>query len=408
MLNRIGACVATTLFLSLTAVAPAMAAAPKVYTLDGEYLEIAKQRLSANDTKVKPAYDALIAKADKALNAEPEAVTKKGLTPPSGDKHDYMSMGPYWWPNPDTKDGLPYIRKDGQTNPSSKNGNTDSVRMQFMCNGAQNLALAYYFSGDKKYADKAAAFIRTWFLDPATRMNPNLRFGQAVPGVVDGRGIGLIDTRNFWMVIDAVGLIQASGALKPAEVDALKAWFSEFATWMVVSPTAREEFAWGNNHGTFFDAQLANYALFIGDTDLATRVVKDAQTLRMAAQIARDGKIWYELERTQPYHYTVFNLEAQTRLARYSEQVKLETNTWNLVQDERSIKTAVDYAVGFVKDPKSWPFKDMKGVEFDSALNLILQSARAWPQEKDKYAALLPYIPASLSNDSSWLLWPLK
>lgn len=408
MLNRIGARIAAAAIVSLTVAGTAMAAAPKVYTLDGAYLEIAKQRLATNDASVKPAYDALIVKADGALKAQPEAVTKKGLTPPSGDKHDYISMGPYWWPNPDTKDGLPYIRKDGQTNPSSKNSDTDSVRIQFMCNGTRDLSLAYYFSGDKKYAEQAASFIRAWFLDPATRMNPNLRFGQAVPGVVDGRGIGLIDTRNFWMVIDAVGLIQDSGALKPAEVDALKKWFADFTTWMTTSPTGREEFAWGNNHGTFYDAQVANYALFYGDTKLAAQTVKDAQTLRMAAQIAKDGRIWYELERTQPYHYQVFNLEAQVRLARYSEQTGIDPNTWNLVQDERSIKGAIDFAVGYVKDPKSWPYKDLKGVEFDAALNLLLQAARAYPKDKQKYVDLLQYIPASLKSDSSWLFWPVK
>ena len=39
-------------------------------------------------------------------------VDGKKLVAPSGDKHDYISVGTYWWPNPDTSDGLPYIRRD--------------------------------------------------------------------------------------------------------------------------------------------------------------------------------------------------------------------------------------------------------------------------------------------------------
>lgn len=34
-------------------------------------------------------------------------VVNKAVLPPSGDKHDYMSMAPYWWPDETKPDGLP-------------------------------------------------------------------------------------------------------------------------------------------------------------------------------------------------------------------------------------------------------------------------------------------------------------
>jgi hypothetical protein len=74
-----------------------------------------------------PALDALIKQADQALRTPASSVMDKEATPPSGDKHDYMSVGPYWWPDPSNPDGLLYIRKDGETNPSRVDDRTDNV-----------------------------------------------------------------------------------------------------------------------------------------------------------------------------------------------------------------------------------------------------------------------------------------
>lgn len=61
----------------------------------------------------------------------------KTLVAASGNKHDYYSFPPYWWPNPDTQDGLPYIRKDGQTNPDANSDATDKNRLVKMSNDGQ-------------------------------------------------------------------------------------------------------------------------------------------------------------------------------------------------------------------------------------------------------------------------------
>lgn len=351
-------------------------AAPPVITMDGAYLDLAKQRVAAQDPVLQPAYARLLLDAEATLKVPAEAVTNKKLLPPSKDKHDYMSLAPYWWPDPSKPDGLPYVQRDGEFNPSSKNGDTDSVRMQFMCLGAEDLSLAYFFTGDPRYARKAADYIRTWFLDPRTRMNPNLNFGQAVMGHVDGRGIGLIDTRNLWMAIDAAILIEPSGELKPDEMAALKTWFHDFATWMLTSDIGIEEFNAFNNHGMFYDMQVANYALFFGDKALAKRTVERAVNLRIASQVSAEGKQYAELERTTPFHYSAFNLDAMTNIARYGEQVGVKV--WKAREKTRGLHNALNYLAQFAAKPETWPYKELRQIETEVSLPVLLKGERAY------------------------------
>ena len=93
---------------------------PVVFALNMQSLEKNKRRIKAKDPLIMPAYKLLIKDANKAMQYGPVSVMEKKNIPPSGDKHDYMSLAPYHWPDPDKPGGLPYIRKDGQTNPEVK------------------------------------------------------------------------------------------------------------------------------------------------------------------------------------------------------------------------------------------------------------------------------------------------
>jgi hypothetical protein len=97
-------------------------------------------------------------------------------------------------------------------NPATRTEAFDSRRNRLMAKTVETLALAYYFTGKEAYAEHAACCLRAWFLDPATRMNPNLTFAQGVPGVNTGRGAGIIDGRNIADAADAAGLLAGSPA----------------------------------------------------------------------------------------------------------------------------------------------------------------------------------------------------
>ena len=200
-------------------------------TIDHKALAITKQKIAQKDKGMMLAYEHLIQQCDKNLNFGPFSVMDKKDLPPSGNKHDYMSIGPYWWPNPDSKTGLPYIRKDGQVNPEVRNY-PDKENMPRVCEKVYEFSLAYYLSGNEKYAQKAKELIRTWFLDDATKMNPNVNYGQAIKGVVEGRAEGLIDTRHFIFLLDGVQLLNQSTSWSNKDNNELKMWFKAYYDWL--------------------------------------------------------------------------------------------------------------------------------------------------------------------------------
>jgi len=184
-------------------------AVPVIFSYDADILSINKSKLKARDASLLPAYEQLLKDADKALNFKPVSVMEKTTAPPSDDKHDYMSLAPYYWPDPSKPGGIPYMRKDGETNPEVKDYK-DKEYLPKLCEAVNTLVLAYYFSNDNKYSDHAAQLIRVWFLDKKTRMNPNLNYAQAMKGTNGGRGAGLIDTRHLIKVVDGMGFLNSS------------------------------------------------------------------------------------------------------------------------------------------------------------------------------------------------------
>ena len=175
---------------------PTAQSLPRVFSLDPTSLNQTKARLAKQDKALLPALRRLRKEADKAMLEGSFTVTSKQRVPPSGDKHDYLTLAPYWWPDPTKPDGLPYIRRDSETNPESKR-DTDNAALNEMANAVETLSLAYYFTGEAKYADRAAVLLRAWFIDKATKMNPHYEYAQAVMGQNNGRGAGLIDARKF-------------------------------------------------------------------------------------------------------------------------------------------------------------------------------------------------------------------
>jgi hypothetical protein len=318
-----------------------------------EWLAIEKAKIAANPSYGEPLRKA----AEKALTNAPYSVVQKTKTPASGNKHDYYSIGPYWWPTVGNRNGEPYTRRDGQTNPESRGPEFDKERINKFSADVRALTLAYHYFGDKRYAVKAAELIRVWFLAPETRMNPALNFGQAVPGVNAGRGEGLIEMRALTPIVEGIALIEPAKALNDLEVAGLQEWFGAFVNWMATSSIAREERAKNNNHGLHYDFLITHFALYAG-LDPVAKVISDGfPAKRLAVQLDAKGGLPDELARTRSFHYSFFALEGAVQLATVSECAGVDL--WNAqTADGRGLKTAFGFLAPYQTKLSSWPYKD--------------------------------------------------
>ncbi|WP_416877263.1 alginate lyase family protein [Litorimonas sp.] len=332
---------------------------PVLFIWDARDLAFTREKIANGNKTLKPAFDALMKEADAALEKGPYSVMHKTKTPPSGNKHDYYSIGPYWWPDPKKKDGLPYKRKDGETNPERYDDSFDKVQISNFMDDVETLSLAAYFTGNKAYAEHAAKLVKAWFLNPSTRMNPNLNFAQAIPGKTDGRGIGIIDSYGFVKVIDSIGLLNHAGTLTSQEIDALKEWFSEYALWMLTSDNGKEERAATNNHGVYYDAQLMAFSAFAGDMKAVKFFADGIKSSRIPGQINKKGQLPLELKRTRPFHYTAYTLNAFFDAADVAECVGI--NIWDYeTPKSQSLKDAILYQAQYAYNLQAWPFKEIR------------------------------------------------
>jgi hypothetical protein len=379
---------------------------PHVYSLRADELERARQ-LIGDASRLRPAYDRLVREADAALLLGPFSVMDKPRTPESGDKHDYMSMGPYWWPDTTKPGGLPYIRRDGERNPELANG-YDAPRFGAMTGAVTTLALTYYFSGDEKYAQRAALLLRTWFLDPATRMNPHLRYGQRIPGITEGRAAGIIETRRLVDLVDAIGMLERSPSWTDADARGMRDWMAAYRGWLLTSDIGKEEQRAQNNHGTWYDAQIAALALFTGDTMLARSTIEGSKTRRIAAQIMADGRQPYELARTRSLGYSVMNLEGLCRLAELGRHVGVDLWSYRSPRGG-SLRKALDYVAPYADPAVTWGSEQITPNAPDFLVLLLLRARVAFGRgdAATHYGALLKRIPGDVvRSHRAQLLYP--
>lgn len=355
--------------------AEAFAAAPSVFP--EEQLEAVKAAYAAGDAKAVEAVELLREAArEKYLGMNPPSVADKTKLPPSNDPRDYMTLSPYWWPDPAKADGLPYIRRDGERNPEVYDY-PEREGAGLMGDAAQCLGLLYAVTGEEAYAAKCAELLRVWFLDPVRGMNPNMRFAQLIPGRTTLRGTGIIDARRFCYALGAATLIEGSRSWTAADAAGLRAWAGAFCYWIENSTQGRREHAAQNNHGLWYEAVHLMTLAAAGADRAQLRAVAEQELLpRLGRQIAEDGSLPEELARTLSLHYSTFALEAL--LVADALIAGDGWTVWKYVSPEgRSLSAAVEYLRPYYLDPAKWPHRQIKPFEAARGARVLFLAGRA-------------------------------
>lgn len=363
-----------------------------------------KQAIIKNEFKYMPAVIKLRKEADSALATGPWSVVTKDLYPPSGNKHDYMSNGKYWWPDPENPDG-PYIRKDGVTNPHTRT--TDKDYMSKMADAVETLALAYYFFDQGNFAEKAVENIRVWFLNPDTYMSPHMQYGQAIPNRSEGRPFGIIETRKLIRVLDAVQLLKTSGFWTTTDQAGIERWFRQYLDWLLTSDHGKREGTNGNNHETAYTFQVASYALFLGDTVIARQKLDKHFKQNIIFMIEPDGRQPRELKRTKSLHYSAMNLGLMVHLCQLADYLALDL--WHYqTEDGRSIIKAFDFLYPVWAEKKEWAYQqiEISDPDYDDLFHVLRVMRLKFGN--DEYEATLKQIyGTSYMSHRGQLYWPL-
>ena len=297
-------------------------------------------------------HDRILKAADAAFRLEPVAITASRSELSEGGPHDFYSNGDYWWPNPNTTNGLPYVQRDGQTNPGNLVAHRQAIRQ--LSDAVAALGAAYKISGDDRYARKAAELLKVFFLDDATRMKPNLQYAQAIPGVSPGRGTGIIDTLHLVEIPKAAEAMEKSRAFTPEISNGLKKWFADYVAWMTTSKNGRDEANAGNNHAVAFWLQVAVFAEYTGDANNLAECRRRYTEVFIPKQMTNDGSFPAELRRTKPYGYSIFQLDNMVTLCQVLSA--RDHDLWNFtLPDGRSIHRAVEFMYPYLADKSKWP-----------------------------------------------------
>ncbi|PTY00283.1 hypothetical protein DB345_01690 [Spartobacteria bacterium LR76] len=307
-------------------------------------------------------------------------ITDKPRPSPSGDSHDYVSYGQYWWPDPSSADGRPFIRRDGDFNHEWMRLG-DRAKYLHMLDSVEQLAKLWKARGDQESAARAGEWIRAWFVARETAMTPSFQYSQVRLGHNGDQGsdAGVLDGINLLVLLEALRLLESSAALSPDDVCQVKAWFGRYVTWLETSDNGRAEHSARNNHGTWYLAQVSSILLCLGRVEDAARYCAE-DFARIDWQFDADGRQPIELQRADSLSYSQFNLHAQFHLAAIAARVGVDI--WHHIAPQGgSLKSGLKFVAPYDVHPERWPFSQKKPLPPGVFTSLLEIGRRQWPGE---------------------------
>lgn len=355
-------------------------------------LEAQKASWARGDKALGALIESLRKDAEQALQRERLSVVDKATLPPSEDPHDYWHPAPYWWPNPNTQDGLPYVRRDGHRVPGTQmyeadSSNYDRTRAQHLFDDVSILGLAGFFLDEPRYSEHGARLLRTWFVDAETRMTPHLQYSQVRLGHNKNNGMstGLIEFKDLYYMLDGIRLLTRAGSVDAELGAALREWFGAYLQWLKESKQGQKERAANNNHGVLYDVQILAVAHFIGDLHEVNQALRRARD-RIGEHFTLEGRQPHEMTRTLTQHYCTFNLQSWANLAAASDAVGFDL--WNYRHSSGAcLEQAFRWLLAHHR--LEWPYPQIEPFDEERMMPLYFASRRVYPfSEIESFSAL--------------------
>lgn len=291
--------------------------------------------------------------AQRYLSEAPRTIVSAPAPHSAGGLHDYYSEADYFWPDPNNPNG-PYVNRDGESNPANFNTHRELlIRLGIQ---VPALAAAWLLAGRREFAEHASSHLRAWFVTPATRMNPNLQYAQAVRGASTGRSYGIIDTLHLAEVAQAAIVLQKGAVLSGSDWYGTLDWFDEYLTWLERSDPGQKERDAKNNHGTCWIVQAAAFARLVGKATVLQACRERLTTVVFPTQIAPDGSFPLELARTKPYGYSLFDLDALGMAAQILSDGSGDLWLYKL-GDGRGLAACFRFMAPYIANKQTWPYR---------------------------------------------------
>lgn len=304
---------------------------------------------------------------------------KKSLFGEKAQANEYVSYALYYWPDPANPEG-PYKPIDGKKNQQLRSMD-DSGKMAAFIGTVCSLGRQYELNRDPRAASRAGEWLRAWFIAPATRMQPHLKYAQIRPGHrTEGDGGGIIDLYRMPDFLDALAALKRSGALTKEEWKRVDAWLNQYYAWLATSRQGRHAHTRSNNHYLFYVAQCAHLAHFLGRDNEARQWLAEAFA-NMDRHIAPDGSQPEELKRAEPWQYSVYTLQAWGYLVQIAERMGDNNYRYRKTAAGASIQKAADYLLPFRTHPEAWPWK---GSRAGTPLPAIFELSRPDKEKQDR------------------------
>lgn len=304
--------------------------------------------------------------ADYCLDQPYITVTEKSKSFCLNDKHYYTSIGIYWWPNDTSKDGFPYVNKDGYANPEYKE--YDYIKLKQLSKRLRYLSLAYFFTKKKKFYNYYVGQVKAWFIDDDTKMYPNFEYAQVIPGRNEnkGRGAGLSEAVEFNSIIESLRLINSCHRIKKSILKPVIKWFADFAEWMENSEIGKSCASGNDNIAICYDVLLLNMSILSGNTARAKEIVTHFPEVRLQRQIDEKGRFTAELKRTKAYYYSINSLSHILDFSLLSESIGYHVYASN----NQAVNNSFSFLKGFVGNRELFTYNQIG--DWESCEELLL------------------------------------